>query len=616
MTVLPTWLRAAQPVSLAVMLLAAGMPAQAQQAAVPAPAASAAAASTSPAATLRGLLDTDMAEIFRRHPEWATVLGIPGYNALLPDLSEAEEAREKAYDREMLAKAKAIDPAGLQGQDLVSRQLLVDKMEKAVESQQFEHADELVLSTLGGLQSLMPLASQMTPFRSADDYRDYIARVKAIPRLAEQTQMRLVQGMASGWLHSQGVVDRIVAGIDAHLVADADASVVLKPFKSFIPAVPQAQRDELLQAARAAVRDDYQPALRRFRDFLAKTYRPKAPLDVGLSALPGGAAYYDFLIRSEIVADQDAGRIHALGLREVARLRREIAQVAREAGFKGNAQAFMHHVSHDRRFFFKSEEAVLAAYRAMPARIDPQLPALFHAVPRMPYLVRGMSAAEAVSSTAANYTPGSLELGTPGYFTVNARGYATETTWQVETLFMHETVPGHHMQGARAAEIENLHDWRRRGGWNVAYGEGWALYAETLGFQLGMYKDPYQHYGHLQGQLFRAARLVVDTGIHAYRWPRAKAVAYMTHQAGLDASNAASEVDRYFSNPSQALGYMLGQRKLLELRERARQALGDRFDLRDFHAVVLDSGAMPLAVLEQRVDAWIARGGGRPDAAG
>jgi len=615
MTVMTPWLRAARPAVLSLLLSAAAL-AGAQQAGLPDVAASAARPPSAEAVALRGLLDTDLAENFRREPLYATVLGIPGYNALLPDLSEAEEQRTQAYDRDMLARVKAIAPAGLQGQDLVSRQLLLDKMETAVASQQFRQAEALVLRTGWGVQSMMPVAAQMTPFRSADDYRDFTARVKGVPRLVEQLQRRLEQGLKSGWLQPQGVVDRTIAGIDAHLVADADASVVLKPFKAFVPAVPEAQRDELLQAARAAVRDDYQPALRRFRGFLASTYRPKAPVEVGLAALPGGAAYYDFLIRTGIVQGTDAGKIHALGLREVARLRREIAQVARQTGFKGNAQAFMHYVSHDKRFFFRSEDEVLAAYRAMPARLDPQLPALFHAIPRMPYQVRGMSAAESAGSSAANYTPGSLELGTPGYFTINARGYATESTWRVETLFMHEAVPGHHLQSARAAEIEGLHDWRRRGGWNVAYGEGWGLYAETLGFQLGMYKDPYQHYGHLQAQLFRAARLVVDTGIHAYRWPRAKAVAYMTHQAGLEPANAASEVDRYFADPSQALGYMLGQRKLLELRERAEKALGARFDLRDFHAVVLDSGVMPLAVLEQRVDAWIARGGGRPDAAG
>ena len=228
----------------------------------------------------------------------------------------------------------------------------------------------------------------------------------------------------------------------------------------------------------------------------------------------------------------------------------------------------------DKQYFFDSPDAVLAAYRAMAPRVDPQLPMLFHKVPRMPYAVRSMTPAESASSTAANYQTGSLALGTSGYFTINALGYASEAKWRTETLFLHEAVPGHHMQVARAAEIEGLHPWRSQATFNIAYGEGWALYAESLGYDIGMYKDPYQHYGNLQARLFRAARLVVDTGIHAFNWPRDKAVAYMVQQGGVDQEFAESEVDRYFSNPAQALGYLLGYHKMRELRARAESALG------------------------------------------
>ena len=307
-----------------------------------------------------------------------------------------------------------------------------------------------------------------------------------------------------------------------------------------------------------------------------------------------------------------AAEIHQLGLRQVERLRREIGEVALQTGFKGTTDAFIESLRTDKKYFFDSPDSVLAAYREVGKRVDPQLPKLFHATPRMPYAVRAMTPSESASSTAANYMPGSLRLGTSGYFTINALGYRNEATWRTETLFVHEAVPGHHMQVARAAEMEKLHPWRSMGSRNVAYSEGWALYAEKLGFDLGLYKDPFQHYGHLQAELFRAARLVVDTGIHAYNWPRDKAIAYMAGQGGLDQDFAVSEVDRYFSNPSQALGYMLGQRKFLELRARAEKTLGPKFDVRDFHAVVIDSGMLPLAVLEKLVDEWIAAGGGRP----
>ena len=293
-------------------------------------------------------------------------------------------------------------------------------------------------------------------------------------------------------------------------------------------------------------------------------------------------------------------------------MRDEIGQIVQRTGFAGSTDEFIRHLNSDPKFFVASPEALLAAYRAMAPRVDPQLPKLFHAVPRMPYAVRAMTRAEAASSTAANYTPGSLERGTSAYFTINALGHASEATWRVETLFLHETVPGHHLQIARAAELDGLSAWRRLTGGNVAYSEGWALYAETLGFDLGLFRDPYQHYGHLQAELFRAARLVVDTGIHAYGWSRERSVAYMTEQAGLDPSFAVSEVDRYASNPTQALGYLMGKRKILELRGRAERALGPRFDLRDFHAALIDNGGMPLSVLETVVMRWIAEKQGSP----
>jgi uncharacterized protein (DUF885 family) len=562
------------------------------------------------ASQLKVLLDEDLAAVFRRNPLFATVRGIPGYNHLLPDLSPATRERERGYERDMLSKLQAIDAGALRGQDRVSLELMLEKFQSAVEGQRFVNSDALVVSTLGGIQNMMPRAAQTTPFRTAGDYRDYITRLSSMPRLAEQTIARLRPGMQTGWMRPVPVVDRVIAAIDAHLVTNVDDSVLLGPFKRFADSVPESERAALIAAARRAIAEDYQPALRQFKAFMEREYRPKAPAESGLAALPGGAEYYEFLIRSGIVHGMSAAQIHALGLREVERFRGEIGEIARRTGFAGTTGEFMRTLSTDPKFFFTSPDAVLTAYRALAERVDPQLPKLFHAIPRMPYAVRGMTPSEAASSTAANYTPGSLALGTSGFFTINALGYRNEATWQSETLFLHEAVPGHHMQIARAAEIESLHPWRRMGSWNVAYGEGWALYAETLGFDIGLFKDPYQQYGHLQAELFRAARLVVDTGIHAYNWPRERAVEYMASQGGLDRNFAASEVDRYFSNPSQALGYLLGQRKILELRARAERALGPRFDVRDFHAAVIDNGGMPLAVLEKLVDAWIAERAG------
>ena len=582
------------------LLITLGMPSVHAQTKAPAP-----------EVQLKTLLDEDLDAALRRNPIQATVRGVPGYNHLLQDLSLATLERERARERRALERLKALDGKALRGQDRISYELLLDKTEIAVETQQFPDADALVLSTLGGVHNILPRAAQVTPFRKTEDYRDYIKRIRAAPKLVDDTIARLTLGMASGWMSTKPVLDRIVAAIDAHLVENVEQSALMSPFGRMAEGIPEAECAALAADARRAIADDYQPALRRFKAFIQGDYRPKAPDIAGLASFSGGARYYEFLIRSRIVRGLSAEQIHELGLAEVQVLRKEIGAIAKEVGFKGPTDDFIERLRTDKKYFFDSPEAVLTAYRAMVPRVDPQLPKLFHNVPRMPYAVRSMTPAESASSTAANYQIGSLALGTSGYFTINALGYASEAKWRTETLFLHEAVPGHHMQGARAAEIQGLHPWRSQATFNIAYGEGWALYAESLGYDIGMYKDPYQHYGNLQARLFRAARLVVDTGIHAYNWPRSRAIAYMVQQGGVDQEFAESEVDRYYSNPAQALGYLLGYHKMRELRARAESALGARFDVKDFHSVVIDNGPMPLAVLEKLVDEWIAGGGGR-----
>jgi uncharacterized protein (DUF885 family) len=555
---------------------------------------------------LKVLLDEDLDATFRRNPVQATVRGVRGYNHLLQDVSPATLERDRARERDALARLRALDASELGEQDRISRELLADKLEASVEAQRFRDADALVLTTLGGLQTVLPRAAQVTPFATADDYRDFVKRIRAMPGLVEDTIARLAPGLASGWIIPRTVLDRVVRAIDAHLVDDAKKSPLMAPFTRPVPKdVSASEHAGIAEEAIRAIEAEYQPAMRRFKAYVENEYRPRAPEEAGLAAYPGGADYYEFLIRSRVIRGLAAREIHEIGLAEVERIRGEIGAIAREVGFGGTTDEFIEHLRTDKRFFFESPDEVLAAYRSMPARVDPQLPRLFHRVPRMPYAIRSMTAAEAASSTAANYQVGSLALGTSGYFTINAIGYADEARWRKETLFLHEAVPGHHLQNARAAEIEGLHPWRSQASFNVAYGEGWALYAEWLGYAMGFFEDPYQRYGNLQAQLFRAARLVVDTGIHAFGWPREKAVACMGREGGVDQAYAVSEVDRYFCNPSQALGYLLGYHKMRELRGRAEKSLGSRFDAKDFHSVVLDSGSMPLAVLEKRVDHWL-----------
>jgi uncharacterized protein (DUF885 family) len=567
----------------------------------------AAPSTTHASAELAKLLDEDLDRVHRRNPLNATVRGKPGYNDKLPQVSLAALKADRERESAGLARLKAIDPATLRGQDRVSYELLLEKLEMAVEGQRFADADGLALSTLGGVQNFMPRAGQVTPFRSAADYRDYVARLSSMGSYVDAVIERMKLGLASGWLSPRPVLDRVIAAIDSHLVDDASKSVLMGPFAKIPSAsIDPAQQAQLQDSAQRAIANDYQPALRRLKAFIEKDYRPKAPAEAGLAALEGGQEYYEHLIRKSIVRGSSAQQIHAIGLAEVQRLRMQIGGIAREVGYQGSTDEFIKELRTDPKYFFKSADEVLATYRAMPARVDPHLPSLFHHVPRMAYAIRAMTPAESASSTAANYTVGSLKLGTPGYFTINAPGFASEARWRMETLFLHEAVPGHHMQVARAEEIEGLHPWRASGNWNVGYGEGWELYAERLGYDIGMFRDPYQRYGNLQAQLFRAARLVVDTGIHHYGWSRDKAIAYMSGEGGVDHEFSVSEVDRYFSNPAQALGYLMGLHKFLELRARAEKALGSRFNAKDFHAVCIDNGSITLAVLEKLVDEWIA----------
>jgi len=345
-------------------------------------------------------------------------------------------------------------------------------MEASVEAQRFARAEGLVLSTLGGVQNAMPRMAQTTPFRTADNYRDFIKRISATPKFAHETIERLRAGMKSGWLSPVPVLDRVVAAIDAHVADTVEDSTLLTPFRNFASGVPEDERAALTAAARRAIAEDYQPALRRFKAFIVNEYGPRRRKWRGsrrcrrcrVLRVPHSYAGGPWMKPAEV---------HQLGLRQVERLRREIGEVALQTGFKGTTDAFIESLRTDKKYFFDSSDSLLAAYREVGKRIDPQLPKLFHATPRMPYAVRAMTPSESASSTAANYMPGSLPLGTSGYFTINALGYKNEATWRTETLFVHEAIPGHHMQVARAAEMEKLHPWRSMGSRNVAYSEGW-----------------------------------------------------------------------------------------------------------------------------------------------
>jgi uncharacterized protein (DUF885 family) len=374
------------------------------------------------------------------------------------------------------------------------------------------------------------------------------------------------------------------------------------PFQKFPPGMPEATKTELAAAASHTIREVVIPALQGFRDYLATTYVPGGTATLGAIQLPHGADYYAWSLQRYNTTRMSAREINELGLREVARIDGEMNTAMKDAGFSGTLAEFRTYLRTDKRFQFSSAEEELAAYRDIAKRIDPQLPGLFVELPRLPYGVRAMAAEE--GNNAPHYTRGALDGSRAGWFEANTNNLEAWPRWTMDALVLHEAVPGHHLQIARAQELPGIPKLRRASG-NSGYSEGWGLYSEGLGKQLGLYADPYSWFGRLSLEAHRACRLVVDTGMHSLGWSRDKAIEYLIEHAQLDRGFAEAEVDRYLVWPGQATAYKVGEQEILALREKARKELGPRFDLRRFHNAVLDHGALPLTVLETAIDEWI-----------
>jgi uncharacterized protein (DUF885 family) len=554
---------------------------------------------------LHQLFDTQWEEQARLNPEESTQRGDFRFNDQLSDRSPAARADNDARDRAWLAQAKAIRREQLSPQDQVSLDLFIHAMSDDVERQSLGGWRGMLIGSLWGPQTRLADLEVAVPMDNALQVQQLLKRFAAYPKLVDQQIVLMREGLATGWVPAQNVLDRATAQIDKQLASAVDASPWYEPFKRIGAAVPQADRERLQAQGREAIAQNVVPQMRKLRAFIVDELKPKAPAEGALRNYPGGAKVYAFLVRSQTTTSLSAEQVHQIGLRELAALRAEMEGIMRQVKFQGTFAQFVDHLNTDPKFFYPSPEAMLAGYRDIAKRIDPELPRYFAELPRMTYGVRSIAAFR--GPDAAEYYDGPSEDGTrPGYFNANTAGYQKRTKWWMPSLTAHESVPGHHLQIARALEMKDLPAFRRYT-WYVAYGEGWALYAETVAREMGIYSDPYSLFGHLQQRAFRAARLVVDTGIHEKGWTRQQAIDFMTERTGMNRDFVTSEVDRYTSAPGQALGYMIGALKFKELRERATAKLGDRFDLRRFHNVLIDSGPLPLDVLDKIVDEWIAR---------
>jgi uncharacterized protein (DUF885 family) len=539
-------------------------------------------------------------------PEFATEVGAAGQNDRWTDKSASAIARRKA-DLGLPVKALAtIDRTKLSPADALNYDLFRRQAEARLEGRRFPW-ELMPLTQLYGIQHGVPqILSEQMPARTAADYEAILRRLREAPVLVEQTIASMKEGLRRGVTPPKITLRNVAAQAGAILVEDPAKSPLLGAFQRMPDTIPADRREALKVEAAKLLKAQAVPAFRRLRDFLATEYVPHCRESLAASALPDGQAWYAYLVAESTTTALTPRQIHEIGLAEVQQIRAEMERIMRDIGFTGDLAAFFAFLRTDPRFFFSRPEDLLAGYREIAKRADPEVIKLFGRLPRLPYGVVPIPAHSAASRSAGAYDAGSLAAGRPGYFSANLSALDTRAKWEMEALVLHEAVPGHHLQIALAQEQPDLPNFRKYGGYE-AYGEGWALYAETLGHDMGFYQDPYSHFGALNYQMWRAVRLVVDTGIHAFGWSRQQAIDYFKANSAKAESEIVVEIDRYIVTPGQALAYKIGQRKFRELRERAARELGARFDIRTFHDAVLAEGGLPLDVLEARIGEWIAR---------
>ena len=552
--------------------------------------------------TLHKLFASEWERGLRESPEGASYNGDARYNDRWSDFSLAAIAARDAADRAALEALRAIGREALSAADQLDYDTFEWSLQRNIERQKFREYLQPV-SHQGGPQTIDGIA-EVLPFATTRDYRDWLKRLQAIPTLIQQATVLMQEGVKAGNLPPRVLMQRVPAQIAGQVVDDPAKSAFYKPFLKFPDDIAAADREELQAEAKRIITADVVPAYRAFQVYFNEQYLPKTRESIAATDLPDGKAYYDFLARYYTTTDLSADQIHAIGLKEVARIRAEMEKIKAQTGFKGTLPDFFAYLRTDPKFFHKTPDELLNAYRALSKRIDPELVKVFKTIPRLPYGVRPIPDNIAPDTTTAYYQPGASDGTRPGYYYVNLYKPEVRPIWEMMPLSLHEAVPGHHFQFARALELPDAPMFRRTA-YFVAYGEGWGLYAEQLGFEMGLYDDPYDHFGQLVYEMWRAVRLVVDTGMHAKGWSRDRAISYFKDNAAKTDQDIVNEVDRYIGTPGQALAYKIGQMKISELRARAKRELGPKFDLREYNDAVLETGSVPLEALERHIDAWI-----------
>ncbi len=537
-------------------------------------------------------------------PEYATYVGYPGLNDRWSDLSPESIGFGRRLNTIIEGDLASIDRAKLTPAEQVNYDLSLRHVREGIEGEPF-HGEYLLINQVGGPQQGIPALFSIMPGRSVKDYEDIIARLRGVPTVIDQSIALLDRGLKEGITPPKVTLRDVPGQVESLLVDDPLKSPMLKAFQSFPSTVSAADRERLTREAVAAFKDQVAPAFRKLHGYLVNTYIPASRESIAMGDLPNGKAWYAYQARVSTTTNLTPEQIHQIGLSEVKRIRREMDELIASTGFKGSFADFCQFLRTDPRFFYDKPEDLLMGYRDIAKRIDPELVKLFGKLPRLPYGVIPVPAYSEKSQTTAYYDEGSLAAGRPGEFNANTYDLKSRPKWEMEALTAHEAVPGHHLQLSLAQELEGVPEWRKHDDY-TAFVEGWGLYAESLGSEIGLYKDPYSHFGQLTYEVWRAIRLVVDTGMHTMGWTRQQAIDYFKANSAKADHDIEVEVDRYIVWPGQALAYKIGELKIKELRAYAQKELGPKFDVRAFHDHVLGNGAVPLDLLEKNVKAWVA----------
>ena len=558
-------------------------------------------------AALRALLDEQWQYHLKVSPELASFLGDKRYNDQLSDLSQAQIDRELAMAREFLARFEAVDTAGFPEQEALDKALMVRNLREFLDEARFKPW-EMPVNQLSGIHIEAPTLVELLTFNAAKDYDDLIARYHKLPHAFDQTVEQMRKGLADGLMPPKFLLEKVAGQAAAVADQKPEDTAFAGPLAKFPASVPAAEQERIRQAMLAAIRDDVLPAYRRFADFVRSEYAPRGRAEAGMWSLPDGAARYAFQVKSNTTTDLTPEQIHQIGLRQVAEIERQMTAIASRLGY-ADLKSLNAKVQSDPALKARSREQILDLYRGYIDGMYAKLPELFGRLPKARVEVVPVEAFREKEAAGANYQPGTIDGSRPGRVQVNTYDPTARKTISMESTAYHEGVPGHHLQISIAQELPTLPPFRQNGVY-TAFVEGWALYTERLGKDVGFYSNPYNDYGRLQDEMLRAIRLVVDTGFHYKRWTREQVVQFFHDHSAVDEVEVQNETDRYIVWPGQALAYMVGQLKILELRDRAQRQLGARFDIRAFHDEVLGAGALPLDVLEARIDRWLAAGKG------